>query len=501
MKKFFALLSSLLIATLLYSSVIAESTVDSLKGTWFFTSYEYLKYVSTPDRQKLHVQADIEDDLIVLKIDRDDSHQVIETSWFLNDGGVAFSIENDASYLLRMDESGRLYLFGADEENLFPGFKYWFDREPAKPDPEIGSNPDFWWEGDWVIYNVYDRDQMKNERVNGRISFGAYLDTDVNYAEICFPDGTLTEYTYDFLPDLMLLNDNGHISVTRRDNGSCVFSFGGADYSFARTAPEEKTNEIFVDRNVLLCDVDTGELITYGDPFRVSLSNPPEALPEDVIPKTLEYGSASYYFDETVCTADYNPDRHGYVVFMKLKPEEAVEEPEVPVSDYIPVNPWIYTGDNFESILLQLIAQRSWGPAYTFNPEDNSFTVDDGTGTVMSGHFIEEGDGAYSMAVLMGGIERVIYADDFHSYETSWDKLTLDPEHEYLDALIQAMIRKEEKESWWIELDDDGTSGTAEDSNDNEIPFTYEFFLSDEGETCVRLTYNEKTIDNYTLRK
>lgn len=63
------------------------------------------------------------------------------------------------------------------------------------------------------------------------------------------------------------------------------------------------------------------------------------------------------------------------------------------------------------------------------------------------------------------------------------------------------MIRKEEKESWWIELNDDGTSGIAEDRDDNEVPFTYEFALTEEGEEYVKLTYNEKTIDNISLRK
>lgn len=99
-------------------------------------------------------------------------------------------------------------------------------------------------------------------------------------------------------------------------------------------------------------------------------------------------------------------------------------------------------------ILGLLIAERGRGPDYTFNAEDSSFAVNDNFGSEMQGHFNGEGDGAYSMTVLVDGMERTIYAEDFSDYASDWDDLVLDPEHEYLDSLIQDMIRKEEKSSW-----------------------------------------------------
>lgn len=43
-------------------------------------------------------------------------------------------------------------------------------------------------------------------------------------------------------------------------------------------------------------------------------------------------------------------------------------------------------------------------------------------------------------------------------------------------------------------------SSIAEDSDDNEVPFTYEFALSDAGEEYVKVDYNGKTIDNISIR-
>lgn len=43
----------------------------------------------------------------------------------------------------------------------------------------------------------------------------------------------------------------------------------------------------------------------------------------------------------------------------------------------------------------------------------------------MPGRFLDEGDGAYSAVITMGGVERTLYADDFHGYATEWDKLTV----------------------------------------------------------------------------